>query len=417
MSTGRAIQTVTVALKNRLKPTVIGGKVHARPPDTVKDGVENDSFLNLFLFDVLPNAAWRNQENPSRGGAAGLRPPLPLELRYLLTAYPRGEDDGTAHALLGEAMLLLHDRPTLSRAELRNAMNAADPLTLTAVDVQFEQVKVCQMTLPLEEVSKLWTAFGTHYRLSVAYQVSVVLIDPVRPSPAPLPVLRRGSTDPAADEAPAVQVGAGPVLETIAVQPWLPNRSLPARHQDRIVLEGAALGGATVFVRFHHPALPDPVDVPAEQATGRAVVVNVPATVPLGFASVAVGIGLGGNRSIMSNRLPLPVASRITVVTVPDPAAPPGAPVTVEVTVTPAPGAATPVLVLFGAAQLPAVRTGAGVYTVKVRIPPGATAANPAKVPVRVRIEGIDSVPLPDPVAGQPPPLDWDDPDQVVTLP
>ena len=43
-------------------------------------------------------------------------------------------------------------------------------------------------------------------------------------------------------------------------------------------------------------------------------------------------------------------------------------------------------------------------------------AVRAERVPVRVRIAGIDSVPLPDPQAGQPVPVDWDDA-QVVNIP
>jgi hypothetical protein len=414
MSTARALQTVTIALQNRLKTAVAGAKVHARPPDRVKAGLETAAFLNLFLFEVLPNAAWRNQEYPSRGGASGLRPPLPLDLRYLLTAYPEADDEQTAHGLLGQAMLLLHDDPVLSRAELSAAMDPLDPSSQTGIDVQFEQVGVCQMHLPLDELSKLWTAFGTDYRLSVVYQLSVVLIDPGRPPLAPLPVLQRGSSDPAADEPPTVGTSTGPILDAVVVQAWLPNRSVPSRHLETIVLQGRGLGGGHAFARFYHPSLADPLDVPAVTESASEVTVKVPAALPLGFSSVAVGLDLGGGRAVMSNRLPLAVAPRIKVSKV---VAPPADPVQVQVTVNPAPAATVPVLVLFRGAQLLAERLGPGTYQFDAPVPPGATSQNPVKVPVRVRIEGIDSIPLPDPVAGQPLPLLWDEPDQVVSLP
>ena len=204
MSTAEALQTVTDALRKRLEGSRTMGAptiVHTGPPDKMRAGLETAPFLNLFLFEVLPNPAWRNQEVPARGGAR-LRPPLPLDLRYLLTAYPTANDDGPAHGLLGQAMLRFHDQPVVSRAELTAAMPVVG--TRTGVDQQFELVRVGLMHLPLDELSKLWTAFGTQYRLSVVYQVSVVLIDPTTPPDAPLPVLQRGSTDPTVGGSSAV---------------------------------------------------------------------------------------------------------------------------------------------------------------------------------------------------------------------
>jgi hypothetical protein len=41
-------------------------------------------------------------------------------------------------------------------------------------------VRVTLQPLSLEEMSRLWSTFQTQYRLSVAYEVSVVLIDSAR---------------------------------------------------------------------------------------------------------------------------------------------------------------------------------------------------------------------------------------------
>jgi len=414
MSTGVALQAVTNALRRRLRAAAPNTLVHARPPDQLRPGLETRPYLNLFLFEVLPNAAWRNQELPARGGGARLRPPLSLDLRYLLTAYPDTDDEDSAHGLLGAAMLLLHDDPVLSRDELAGTAPAA------GVDQQFEQVRICLMHLPLDELSKLWTAFTTDYRLSVVYQASVVLIDPAVPPTAPLPVLQRGSTDLAADEPPTVGVGAGPVVDAVVVPAWGRQRTVPSRHGDTVVLEGTGLAGTTA-VRFRHPDLADPVDAPAVEVTGQKVTAVVPAALPVGFATAAAATDLGEGRALTSNQVPLGVAPRMTVARVPagDPDTTPLAAghVRVEVTVGPVPAAGVAVLVLVGAAQVAGRSTTAlGRYRVDVAIPSTATALNPARVPLRVRIAGIDSVPLPDPVDGQPLPVDWD-PAQVVTLP
>jgi len=48
--------------------------------------------------------------------------------------------------------------------------------------------------MSLEDVSKLWTTFQTQYRISAAYEVSVVIIESSRIVKTPLPVLTRGES-------------------------------------------------------------------------------------------------------------------------------------------------------------------------------------------------------------------------------
>jgi hypothetical protein len=56
---------------------------------------------------------------------------------------------------------------------------------------QLELVKVVPQQLGTDELSKLWTAFQSKFRVSAAYAVSVVLIETKAPIVAPLPVLTR----------------------------------------------------------------------------------------------------------------------------------------------------------------------------------------------------------------------------------
>ncbi|MFD0346199.1 DUF4255 domain-containing protein [Kitasatospora aburaviensis] len=210
--------------------------------------------LNLFLYDVAPNAAWRNLEPPARSGGGGLHPPLALDLHYLLTAYADHQDETTAHRLLGQAMQVLHDGAVLTRAKLGGVLGDA------GVHLQPERVRLTPVHLGLDEQSKLWSGFQTPYRLSVAYRASVVLIDTGRPSEAPLPVLRRGRGPLDAlgrDEGvPASAGSTAPRLDRITVAAWRGNASLPARSGDQLVLDGAGLAGGPVRARFDHPGSP-----------------------------------------------------------------------------------------------------------------------------------------------------------------
>ena len=53
------------------------------------------------------------------------------------------------------------------------------------------QIRITPEPLTVDEMSKLWSSFQKEYRMSTAYQASVVLIESDRRARAPLPVLTR----------------------------------------------------------------------------------------------------------------------------------------------------------------------------------------------------------------------------------
>jgi hypothetical protein len=179
--------------------------VSAKAPDIVQDsfaggGVECQ--VNLFLHQVTHNAGWRNQDLPTAGADGRTRlsnPPLALDLHYLLTAY--GSEDWQAEALLGFALLMLHENPVMTRKDISNAIaklpinDPGNPLStpLGAVGLadQIELLKITPSVLGREEMAWLWTALKADYRPTVPFQVSVVLIEPQNPEIVPLPVLVR----------------------------------------------------------------------------------------------------------------------------------------------------------------------------------------------------------------------------------
>ena len=87
-------------------------------------------------------------------------------------------------------MIILHDHPVLSPAEIRDAtlIDLAD----SDLHLQAERPRITPLSLASDELFKLWSGFSTSYRVSAAYEVSLVLIDSTLGSRAPLPVLRRG---------------------------------------------------------------------------------------------------------------------------------------------------------------------------------------------------------------------------------
>ena len=179
--------------------------VSSKAPDIVQEsfaGGGGECQVNLFLHQVTPNPGWRNHQLPSVGpnGMSRLsNPPLALDLHYLLTAY--GSEDWQAEALLGFALLMLHENPVLTRPDISNAISKlpindpANPLStpLGAVGLadQIEMLKITPSTVGREEMAWLWTALKADYRPTFPFQVSVVLIEPQNPAIVPLPVLLR----------------------------------------------------------------------------------------------------------------------------------------------------------------------------------------------------------------------------------
>jgi hypothetical protein len=155
--------------------------------------------VNVYLYQVTPNAAWRNADLPTRrdNGSLVQRPYAALDLQYLLSFYG-DEADLEPQRLLGRTVSLLHARPVLTREAIRSAIDAAvaaDPnhfLATSNLDEQVEMVRFTPLSMNLEELSRLWSVFfQTPYALSVAYQGTVVLIEQEETAAAALPVRAR----------------------------------------------------------------------------------------------------------------------------------------------------------------------------------------------------------------------------------
>lgn len=332
MSNSLAIASVTATLRRLLEK---GGIEHVtvRPLDKAPEGINADKQrINLFLYQALPDAAFRNMEMPGRvkSGETGL-PPLPLTLYYLLTAYSGDERDETrSHALLGEAMRILHDHPLLGTDEIRDAVQADRDLAASDLADQVERVRITLQPLLFEEMSKLWTTFQIHYRLSAAYQVSVVLIESARPTRTPLPVLMRGRGDrgvmvqpdltPPFPTLTEMTVPTREPSKTLIDMTELPKQQPTAQLGDELLIKGHHLGESLVVVHLMHPSLKKAVEIPVKNGTDKELKVTVPkkpTELPAGFYTVAAHItpidpAAAGNER-MTNALSLSLCPKITL--------------------------------------------------------------------------------------------------------
>jgi len=288
MSSPLAIGAVSAVLRNLLDnglvdvgPQMGSVKVTAVAPDTIKlDDPDAPPSLNLFLHRTSPNQGWQEVGLPSfdGNGTRIARPPLALNLHYLLTAY--GSADFQAEILLGYAMHLLHERPVLDRAAIRRALDPS-PLedsilppafqALTASDLadQVEAITVTLEPIDSEEMSRLWSAMQAHYRPTAAYLVSVVLIESRKPTRTPLPVLTRGLV---------VEPSLLPPYPTIErVEP--PDEQPAARLGETIRLAGHHLDGTATVVRFDHRLLDEPNEIAVGASTDPT---GIDVTLPTG---------------------------------------------------------------------------------------------------------------------------------------
>lgn len=120
--------------------------------------------VNLFLYEVRENAFSKNQNKLTQNNGDQEYPPLALNLFYLLTPY--ASDPLSAQRVLSHAMRVFYDHSIIRGAQL------AESLRLTV-----DQLAINLVPLALEDLTRIWNALQTPYRLSVSYEVRVVLIE------------------------------------------------------------------------------------------------------------------------------------------------------------------------------------------------------------------------------------------------
>ncbi len=167
MSNYLAIATVTAALQatlaNAIAADLIATDAHVTTvrPDNLGSG-NYRAGVNIYLYQVTPNTAWRNADLPTRrsdGQGVVQRPQLGLDLQYLLSFY--GEESRLEpQRLLGSVVRALQARPVLSREMIQQTVgDEQHHLAGSDLADQVERVKFSPLSLSLEELSKLWSVF------------------------------------------------------------------------------------------------------------------------------------------------------------------------------------------------------------------------------------------------------------------
>lgn len=441
MSGPLAIAAVTAILKDVLNNGLIDQdissfvgsfNVSAMSPDRISVGETEPNQINLFLYKVTSNQGWSNLGFPSRDGA-GIRvsnPPLALDLHYLLSTY--GKEDFNAEILLGHAMQIMHETPQISRQDVRQALGGVNapigtglsgtvtPIpspfgSLSAVDLadQVELIKITPQFLSTEDLSKLWTAMQARYRQSMAYQVSVVLIQSTQAVKTALPVLKRGDQDRGV-EALADARSSFPTLESMHIGPVedatidpLPRSYPSAQLGLQLILLGENFDGDSVQLSFVHSRFgelthpqhlpPLVINVPLAQRTAKKIIFSLPADITAmtawrtGLYRVVVQV-TKATKIQTSNELPLVLAPRIDSIAPANPIIRDGSNnATLTLTCAPAAIKEQAITLLLADMEATAEKRVADSDPLVFKL---KNAPALADVPVRLRIDGSDSMPF-----------------------
>jgi hypothetical protein len=404
------LQRVTLSLTNLLADRMqrTDASVTYGIPRT---GTTNTSArLNLFLYQIRENPAFRNDEDPRRAVPDMLgSPPLALELSYILTSYGIGTATITgvpnntpadsvaeldAQEVLADAMRVLHDVPIIT-AHTPRLRPPAGNLLDSALQNEYESIRITPRTLTLDDLSRLWTALKEDYQRSAAYEVSVIRIEATRSQKANPPVLQRSI----------------PVVPSIVFPPTLDDiqPDVVAATED-MFLTGTGLDDPSLkaivsdALRSGFPAAPKTIAVTSDAAGLHFAFPNDAANYMPGNKTVQASVTDGTGRvHFTAPRM----ASLIPKITNINPATGPfNGTVTVTITgtllglapVTNQPQGPLVPTVMFGSYAIPVgdVDYSGLPNQIKVKLStPGPDVVAPPltgqKVPVRVRANGVES--------------------------
>jgi hypothetical protein len=256
MSNFLALATVTEALRQLVEDgandAIPGAEaLVVRPPNNLSGNHppgHPNVYAGVYLYQVTPNAAWRNEETPTRRSDGTLMRGTrsAFDLTLMLSFY--GADNKLEpQRVMGAVLRKLGARPVLTKEDIQTAkVTAVDNVLITSnLDTEVEQVKFTLLPLALEELSKVWSIFfQTAYQLSVAYQASVVFIDGTETPSSALPVRIRTVY---------VRTFEAPVIEKVlskALPADEPSATRAIVSGDTLVLAGFRLQGDVTRVRI-----------------------------------------------------------------------------------------------------------------------------------------------------------------------
>lgn len=124
----------------------------------------NSVRLSMYLYRILENPYTKNSFPVEGTGGKLRKPPLTLDLFYLLT--PLFGTPREQMIVLGKTMQVLYDRPILEGADFSGSLAATG-----------DGIRLVLNPVSLEELTRVWQALEISYRLSVCYLARVIFLD------------------------------------------------------------------------------------------------------------------------------------------------------------------------------------------------------------------------------------------------
>ena len=124
----------------------------------------NSVRLSMYLYRILENPYMKNRFPVEGTGGKLRKPPLTLDLYYLLT--PLVGTPREQQIVLGKTMQILYDRAILEGPDLSGSLGTSA-----------EEIRLVLNPVSLEELTRVWQALEIPYRLSVCYIARVVIVD------------------------------------------------------------------------------------------------------------------------------------------------------------------------------------------------------------------------------------------------
>lgn len=264
---------VTRALVNRLQSAIseTGGPVGnavvlPRAPDVPEQLVL--PCITLFLYHVVPNADFRNEDLPTRGqdGKVVKRPRAAFDLFYMLSFYGADTPDRMETQLLwGLTTAEFHANPFLSPADVLSAQIdlRAGAASLEAAIADAHELRIVTHGLDTDTMSRLWQSFPfANYVPSMVYKVGPCFVGIDEWPAPPLPIRQRALHK---SPAPRDQTKAGPTPDDGVDRPYsfgdrLRIHGVPAGQNDVWLgstrIKGKRTGDGVLVVRLTDPGVP-----------------------------------------------------------------------------------------------------------------------------------------------------------------
>lgn len=140
------------------------------------DAAGKDVRLTLYLYSIIETPSLKNAPMEFSSPSEKNRPPLYLDLYFMLTCYPKlseGDIDKRSREdrqVLGRAMRIFYDNGNLSGSKLKGDL--ADTL---------EELHLTLNPINLEDLTRIWSVFpDTPYRTSISYLVTPTRVESTR---------------------------------------------------------------------------------------------------------------------------------------------------------------------------------------------------------------------------------------------